>query len=44
MDGSVFGISKAEILAFFEKALKTIKDLFEKIGILVLPDEGEIPA
>ena len=39
----IFNISLDDILAFIEKALSTIKELFAKIGILILPEEGEIP-
>jgi len=39
----IFNISLDDILAFIEKALATIKELFAKLGILILPEEGEIP-
>ena len=39
----IFGITLDEILAFIEKILGTVKELFAKIGILILPEEGEIP-
>ena len=39
----IFDISVAEIVAFFENALETIKDFFAKLGILVLPEEDELP-
>ncbi len=39
----IFNISLDDILAFIEKALNTIKDLFAKIGILILPEADELP-
>ena len=39
----MLGITKEEILAAIEKILKAIKDAFKWLGILVLPEEGEIP-
>ena len=39
----ILGITLEDILAFIEKALSTIKDLFAKIGILILPEKDEIP-
>ena len=39
----IFNISLDDILAFIEKALSTIKELFAKIGILILPEEDELP-
>ncbi|MBO5397121.1 MAG: hypothetical protein J6A97_09585 [Clostridia bacterium] len=39
----IFNISLDDILAFIEKVLATIKELFAKLGILILPEEGEIP-
>ena len=39
----ILGISLEDILAFIEKALATIKELFAKIGILILPEKDELP-
>ncbi len=39
----IFNISLDDILAFIEKALSTIKELFAKIGILILPEKDELP-
>ncbi len=39
----IFNITVADILAFFENALETIKDFFAKLGILVLPEKDELP-
>ena len=43
MNGPVFNFTYADVLAFFEGILRKIKEAFASIGILVLPDEGELP-
>lgn len=40
---AILGISKADILGFIEKVLGTIKDIFAKLGILILPEDDELP-
>ena len=44
MYGPIFDFTFSEVLEFFEGLLRKIKEAFASIGILVLPDEGELPA
>ena len=39
----IFNITVADIVAFFEDALTKIKSFFAKLGILVLPEDDELP-
>lgn len=41
MDGPLLGISLQEILDFIRSLLVKYKEFFEKLGILVLPDNTE---
>ncbi len=42
MEEPIIGISTEQILDFFEKLLGVVKKLFEKLGILILPEDGEM--
>lgn len=41
--GSILNISEEEILAMVEKMLTVFKQIMAWLGILVLPEEGEVP-
>ena len=41
MDGSILGITEAQVLDFIEKLLAAIKKVFAWLGILILPEDGE---
>jgi hypothetical protein len=40
---SILNISEEEILEMVEKILNIFKQIMAWLGILVLPDEGELP-
>ena len=41
MEGSILGITEAQVLDFIEKLLAAIKKVFAWLGILILPEDGE---
>ncbi len=41
--GSILNISEEEILALVEKMLTVFKQIMAWLGILVLPEDGELP-
>lgn len=40
---SIFNISEAEVMAMVEKFLTVFKQIMAWLGILVLPEEEELP-